>query len=79
MELILTFFTSCWLRHKWHRKQGNPTRIRSAERSLVPGEVLFKNPDGGWLRHERFCIRCGQREYLRQLNDAGTEAKWEKV
>jgi hypothetical protein len=79
MELIINWlFNSCRWGHKWRKKDGNLMKIRSAERGF-PGEVLVKNPDGGWLRYERYCKRCLHTQYLRQLDDTGREAKWEDV
>lgn len=78
MELIINWlFNSCRFGHRWANRKGSLRRIRSAER-VGSGEMLVKNPDGGWLRFERRCGRpgCGYRQYLKQLNTAGTKGKW---
>ncbi len=79
MNLILHLLNTCWFFHRWANKCGGLASIRSAERGKLLGEVLYKNPDGGWYRHERWCIRCGRREYLRMLNEDGTKADWERL
>lgn len=69
----------CKFRHRWVNKNGQYSYIRSAERDKTRCEVLLKNPDGGWLRYERCCVRCSHRQYLKQLDFAGTRAKWADV
>lgn len=69
----------CKFRHKWSKKDGDFAYIRSADRGKSPGEELFKNPDGGWLRWERCCRRCFHRQYLRRRDTEGNAAEWADV
>lgn len=73
MNLIIQWlFYSCRFGHKWNNKDGGLNAIRSADRGL-PGEILFKNPDGGWLRYRRYCKRCDHAQYLNKDKSEWTD------